>query len=185
MDSLAILLLLVAVVFAVLYFQARSDIAAAARQQYDRWRAEDRERIVAEQRSIATREAQTQLAGWRGTEESAIREDAIARSKAVIVGKVTEHVAPWLPDFPFNPKDARFIGSPVDMIIFDGADADDVRRLVFVEVKANTAGLSKRQRQIRDAINEQRVEWRELRVPVGQAVLSTEDGPRRLITGDQ
>jgi predicted Holliday junction resolvase-like endonuclease len=183
MDTLTVVLLLLAVIFAVLYFQARKDISAAAREQYDRWRSEDRTQIIEEQRIIAAREAQAQLTNWRGAEESSIREDAISRSKAVIVGKVTEHVAPWLPDFPYNPKDARFIGSPVDMIVFDGADSDDVRRLVFVEVKANSSGLTKRQRQIRDAISEHRVEWRELRVPVDQAVLSTETGPKRLIPG--
>jgi predicted Holliday junction resolvase-like endonuclease len=168
MDSLAVALLIVAVVFAVLYFKARSDMTSAAREQYDRWRVQDLDRVVEEQRSIAIREAQSQLADWRSTQEAQIRQDAIARSKAVIVGKVTEHVAPWLPVFPYNPKDARFVGSPVDMIVFDGADSDDVQRIIFLEIKSNTAGLTKRQRQIRDVIASHRVEWQELRVPVEQ-----------------
>lgn len=166
MDVLGIVLLIAAVVFAVLYFKARSDMNTAVREQYDRWRAQDLSRVVEEQRSISLREAQSQLADWRSAQETLIRQDAIARSKAVIVGKVTEHVAPWLPLFPYNPKDARFIGSPVDMIVFDGADSDDVRRIIFLEIKSNTAGLTKRQRQIRDAIQTHCVEWQELRVPV-------------------
>jgi predicted Holliday junction resolvase-like endonuclease len=38
----------------------------------------------------------------------------------VTFGKVTEHFIPDLPDFAYNPKDARFLGSPVDFIVFDG-----------------------------------------------------------------
>lgn len=181
MDTLAMVLLLVAVVFVALYLHARADIAAAARQQFDRWRTTDRERVIQEQRAIAIREAQTYLSQWQSEREAQIRQDAIARSKSVIVGKVTEHVAPWLPVFPYNPKDARFIGSPVDMIVFDGADNDDVRRLIFLEIKTNNADLTKRQRQIRDAIKEHRVEWQQLTVPVEQPGQALSSGDRRLI----
>lgn len=94
---------------------------------------------------------------------SAIRRDAIERSRFVTVGKVTEQIAPWLPDFPFNPKDARFIGSPIDLIVFDGCDEGAVQRIVFVEIKTNTSALTPRQRQIRDAVVSGRVEWMEYR----------------------
>jgi predicted Holliday junction resolvase-like endonuclease len=94
---------------------------------------------------------------------AAVRRDAIERSRAVTVGKVTEQIAPWLPDFPFNPKDARFIGSPIDMIVFDGCDDGDVTRVVFVEIKTQGAALSLRQRQIRDAVLAGKVEWLEYR----------------------
>src|SRR5258705_136050 len=182
MDVLSVVLLIAAIVFAALYWHARADTTSAARQQYDRWRATDREQIIRDQRSIALREAHTQLLQWQIEQEAQIRQDAIARSKSVIVGKVTEHVAPWLPVFPYNPKDARFIGSPVDMIVFDGADNDDIQRLIFLEVKTNTAGLTTRQRQIRDAIKEHRVEWQQLSVPTEQsASTSLLAEPRRLI----
>lgn len=99
------------------------------------------------------------------TNERLIRKDAVARSRSVTVGKVTEQIAPWLPDFPFNPKDARFIGSPIDMIVFDGCDDGNVKRVVFLEIKTSTSNLSTRQRQIRDAIKAGHIEWQELRIP--------------------
>jgi predicted Holliday junction resolvase-like endonuclease len=163
-QPLLVLAFIVALVFAVLYFKARADIRSAAQEQYNRWRQEDLDRITHEQRAIAVREAAAHLHTWRQQQEAGIREDAISRSKAVIIGKVTEHVAPWLPVFPFNPKDARFIGSPIDMIVFDGCDEDDVRSIVFLEIKTNSSALSRRQRQIRDAIVAGRVEWQELRI---------------------
>ena len=138
---LFVIALLAAVIFAVLYFTARANVQGAARHLHEQWLNEH---------------------------EAVIRQDAIDRSRSVIIGKVTEHVAPWLPVFPYNPKDARFIGSPIDMIVFDGCDDDAVERVVFIEIKTSSSSLSSRQRQIRDAIKAGKVEWHELRVPVAQ-----------------
>lgn len=50
----------------------------------------------------------------------AIRHDAVVRSKAVIVGQVTEHLLPFMSAFPYNPyheyrfKWFRIIGHPRD-----------------------------------------------------------------------
>jgi len=85
------------------------------------------------------------------------------RSQATITGLVHEQLIPYLPGFPFNPKDARFLGSPVDLVIFDGLDAGELREVVFIEVKTGGASLSKRERQLRDAVRAGRVSWREIR----------------------
>lgn len=101
---------------------------------------------------------------WKARYTGALRRDAVARSAAVTMGKVSEQLLPFLPDFPFNPRDARFLGSPVDLVVFDGLAEDAVRRVVLVEVKTGTAGLSARERLIRDAVRDGRVEWLELRL---------------------
>jgi predicted Holliday junction resolvase-like endonuclease len=104
---------------------------------------------------------------WKLRYTRALRRDAVERSRAVTVGKVFEQLVPWLPDFQFNPKDARFLGTPIDFIVFDGLDEGDVRRIVFVEVKTGNSDLSTRERRVRDAIRERRVEWVEHRVAGG------------------
>lgn len=38
------------------------------------------------------------------------RDDAIKRSQSVILGSVYEKVLPFLPNFPYAPKDMVFIG---------------------------------------------------------------------------
>lgn len=101
---------------------------------------------------------------WRAKHAGAIRADAVARSLAVTVGKVSEQLVPYLPGFSYNPKDARFLGSPVDFVVFDGLDAGALRRVVFLEVKTGAAALSIRERQVRDAIESGRIAWDELRV---------------------
>lgn len=101
---------------------------------------------------------------WKAKHTTAIRQDAVLRSQAVTVGKVSEQLLPYLPGFRFNPKDARFLGSPVDLVVFDGLDEGELRAVWFLEVKTGNAGLSGRERQIRDAILEKRVGWDELRL---------------------
>lgn len=101
---------------------------------------------------------------WKLRYSAAIREDAVQRSLAVTAGKVHEQLVPYLPEFGFNPKDARFLGSPVDLVVFDGLAAGEVRRVVFLEVKTGGAALTTRERQVRDVIDAREVVWAELRL---------------------
>lgn len=169
MSDLLVLGLIAAVAIVIwLSYQLwhlKQRISQEAMVQFQAWRAKDYETIKREQAELATREAQLQLEQWKVSSESTIRADAIQKSQSVIIGKVTEHVVPYLPDFAFNPKDARFIGSPVDLIVFDGLDRDALEQIVFIEVKSSaSASLTKRERHIRDAISAGKVRWQEIRV---------------------
>ena len=93
-----------------------------------------------------------------------IRRDAVSQSRAITRGQVFEQFAAYFPGFGFNPKDAQFLGKPVDFVVFDGLDEGDVRRIVFVEIKTGNAALTTRERRIREAIERGHVEWRELRL---------------------
>ena len=106
---------------------------------------------------------------WRLRYSAKIREDAVQRSLAVTVGKVHEQLVPYLPEFGFNPKDVRFLVSPVDLVVFDGLAAGAVRRVVFLEVKTGGAPLTARERQVRDVIEAREVAWAELRLTRPQA----------------
>jgi predicted Holliday junction resolvase-like endonuclease len=100
---------------------------------------------------------------WKVGYTRRVRDDAVLRSQAVTAGKVHEQLLPYLPAFPFDPRDARFLGSPVDLVVFDGLAQGRVRRIVFVEVKTGGAGLTMRERMVRDVVQEGEVEWVELR----------------------
>jgi predicted Holliday junction resolvase-like endonuclease len=101
---------------------------------------------------------------WKVGYTRRVREDAVRRSLAVTAGKVHEQLVPYLPDFPWNPKDVRFLGSPVDLVVFDGLAEGRVRRVVFVEVKTGGAGLTGRERMVREVVRAGEVQWAELRV---------------------
>ena len=101
---------------------------------------------------------------WKVRYTAEIRGDAVSRSLAVTAGKVHEQLIPYLPSFPYNPKDVRFLGSPVDLVVFDGLAEGHVQRIVFVEVKTGGSSLTVRERSVRDVIRCRAVEWAELRV---------------------
>jgi len=96
-------------------------------------------------------------------EERAIREDAVKRSRAVLTGQFSEQLAPYLPGFPGSPSEARFIGKPIDFLIFTGLDAKKVEEVVFVEVKTGKSTLSGVERSLRDAVKAKKVRWEEYR----------------------
>jgi predicted Holliday junction resolvase-like endonuclease len=145
--------------------QLQGQINSQVQEQFRVWRDRECEAIRSQQREIAMREATTLLQQWKYDSESSIRNDAIQRSQSVIIGKVSEHLLPYMPQFAFNPKDVRFVGSPIDLIIFNGMDEGDVQDIYFVEVKTGaSAALTKRERQIRNAIEAGKVKWIEMRI---------------------
>jgi len=146
---LALLLFAVAVIGILLYLLAQNKKAQTKLE------AEMQRRINGEYRLI--------LEKWKNEYEKDIRKDAASKSRATLTGKITEHFIPYLPDFPYDPQDARFLGAPIDFIVFDGMSAGELKEVVLVEVKTNTSSLSKRERQLRDAVNEGRVKWTEVR----------------------
>jgi predicted Holliday junction resolvase-like endonuclease len=103
--------------------------------------------------------------GFRGNELAA-RGDAVKRSRAVLTGQIGEQLAPYFPDFPCDPADARFLGKPVDFIAFSGASAGAIVEVLFVEVKTGDARLSGPERALKDAVQAGRVRWVEYRLPL-------------------
>lgn len=97
--------------------------------------------------------------------EARIRGDALSRSHSAVAGKATEHLAPLLPGFDFDPRDARFLGSPIDFVVFDGLSEGEVREVVFVEIKTGPmAALTSRERRVRQAVDGRRVRFLEVRI---------------------
>ncbi|MDE1852729.1 MAG: hypothetical protein KGI38_03155 [Thaumarchaeota archaeon] len=117
---------------------------------------------------------EAKLGEWKATELMKTvqeeRADAVDTSRAVLKGKIAEQLAPLLPGFleKYNPADARFIGSPIDYLIFrgmsKGKDSVDEIEIVLLDVKTGNAGLSPIQRKIEAAVVEKRVSFDILRI---------------------
>jgi predicted Holliday junction resolvase-like endonuclease len=95
---------------------------------------------------------------------AAEREDAIKRSRAVLGGQLAEQVAPFLPDFPCDPAEVRFLGKPVDFVGFPGISEGEAEEILFIEVKSGSAGLSRAEKSIKSAVVDGRIRWIEYRV---------------------
>jgi predicted Holliday junction resolvase-like endonuclease len=98
--------------------------------------------------------------------EERLRKEILEKSRAVLKGRIAEQIVPFLEQFKYNPSDARFIGSPIDYIIFDGyTDVKDRNEehpitVVLADIKTGkSASLTREQRRIKKAIEEKRVKW--------------------------
>lgn len=100
------------------------------------------------------------------TDMDGARKEAVRGSHLTKGGQIAEQLAPLLPGFceSFNPKDARFLGHPIDFIVFDGLEEGEVRSVVLLEIKSGgSSDLNKRQRQVRRAVDAGHVRFETLR----------------------
>ena len=56
-------------------------------------------------------------------EIQAARAESLEHSRYSLKGKIAEQLAPLAKGFPYLPSDARFIGSPIDYVVFNGSSA--------------------------------------------------------------
>lgn len=135
-------------------------MARELEEQYLR-QLEEAKRLYAQEaesaKAQALKEAELSLQEWLRQNEARIREDAIRRSVSTILGRVGEQLAPFLVSqrLGADPRDFRFIGSPVDYVVFRGLSNGKVEEVVFLEVKTGRAALTEREREVRRAVEEQ------------------------------
>jgi len=103
---------------------------------------------------------------WDDDDLEAARRDAARRSRGVRGGKAAEQLAPFAPEFAerFDPADARFLGAPVDFVVFDGLAAGELREVVLIEVKTGSGRLNANELAVREAISEGRVAYELMRL---------------------
>lgn len=104
------------------------------------------------------------LSEYRTSNRELLKKNSSLESKTksteVRTGQIAEQFAPYLKDFPYDAKDVRFLGSPIDMIVFD-FKGDQV---VLIEFKTGESKESPRQRQIREMIKNGRCIYQVIRV---------------------
>jgi predicted Holliday junction resolvase-like endonuclease len=75
-------------------------------------------------------------------------------TKSVNVGKVLEKILPTMRDFKWTMPDSRFLGEPIDFIVFNGLAGGRVMSIDFVEVKSGAGKLNGHQKSIKQAIED-------------------------------
>lgn len=76
------------------------------------------------------------------------------KQRSTIKGKLAETFAPFLPNFPFKASECKFIGDPIDYLVFEGLDERDIKAIHLLEVKSGNSRLSKHQKQIKDILDD-------------------------------
>jgi len=157
LGNYIVVFLLFLILLVWVYYRGRiSEIAMRrATELFNEWRERELEKQV-EMR------LKPELEKWKEIEEENIRRDAISRSISTILGKVGESLAPLLiwQEYGVNPKDMRFLGTPVDYIVFKGLSDENPEEIWFVEVKSGKGTeLTPRERRIRDLVESKKVRW--------------------------
>jgi predicted Holliday junction resolvase-like endonuclease len=89
---------------------------------------------------------------------AARREVSLRKSLASRHGRIYEQFLPFLKEYPYNPENFRFLGTPIDGVQFE----DD--RIIFIEFKSANSKLSKRQGRIKEIVASGRVYFEEVRL---------------------
>ena len=87
------------------------------------------------------------------------RKDAVKRSRSTIEGQVFEQLVPHFPEWKHTPSDARFLGSPIDFVVFEGMSTGDPSKIVIVEIKKGKSYNSVLQNKIKKLVKAGKIEW--------------------------
>ena len=105
------------------------------------------------------------------------RKESVEKSRSSLKGQIAEQLAPLLPGFRYLPADARFLGDPIDYIVFSGyTDVRDNRssgdslEIVLLEVKRGKSALSPFQKAVARSIEEGRVRFEICRIAENGAI---------------
>jgi len=103
------------------------------------------------------------------------RTDARELSRHTIKGKIGEQMSPLFPEFfaKYAPSDARFLGSPIDFVIFKNMskydkktkDEENPIEIVLLEIKTGKyVGLTDLEKSIKNAVEDGRVSFDMIRL---------------------
>jgi predicted Holliday junction resolvase-like endonuclease len=91
---------------------------------------------------------------------------SVDQSRSTLKGQIAEQMAPVLPGFSYLPADARFLGDPIDYVVFNGrthlaynATAEHELEIVLLEVKHGQGKLTPVQRAVAAAVEAGRVRF--------------------------
>jgi len=80
------------------------------------------------------------------------------KSSEVRLGKISEQMVPFTEQWPWDPNNFRFLGSPIDGISFNEDE------LIFIEIKTGRSKLSKGQVKVRELVETGKVRFVSCRI---------------------
>jgi len=72
---------------------------------------------------------------WLGENEFDIRRAAIRQMNSHILDNISKELSIVKNNFAFNPKDIKFTGRFIDLIIFDGAADEELVNIYFIDIQ--------------------------------------------------
>ena len=76
------------------------------------------------------------------------------------MGNFLELAVPTARDFKWVVPDSKYLGRPIDLLVFNGLSNGNVKSLSFVEVKTGEADLNDHQESVKNAIEAKKVSYK-------------------------
>ncbi len=92
------------------------------------------------------------------------RKDAVFRSRAILGGYFSEQLAPFLPNFKHSPTECKFLGNPIDFLVFKGMDKKKIEEIIFLEIKSRKSKLNNVEKSLKEVIKKGKIKWEEYKV---------------------
>jgi predicted Holliday junction resolvase-like endonuclease len=114
----------------------------------------------------------------------AARRESVEKSRSSLKGQIAEQMAPLLPGFLYEPADARFLGDPIDYVVFNGytevrSDPGAPLEVVLLEVKQGASTLSPFQKAVAASVEAGRVRFEICRIGDDGAISTETWRPRK------
>lgn len=124
-------------------------------------RMKDREDLALARQTMSVMEQQSGLlrCDLINTRESLSNVLSQKKSSEVRLGKDAEVLTPFLDVFPYDVKYTKFVGDPLDFIVFDPD-----KEITFVEVKSGNSKLSPKQNKLKKLIEDGKVKFDLIRI---------------------
>jgi predicted Holliday junction resolvase-like endonuclease len=159
--SLLILLMMGMIILLLYYwFNANTIIQKQVQHQLD-------EKLSAIRIEITNYErvrADSLLTEWKVENEIEIRHNAIALNSERITNEITSETSIFSENFSFNPRDIKFIGKFIDLIVFDGAAEENQVSIYFLEINRKGTLSSEYKKKVKLAIENKRFKWEEINI---------------------
>ncbi len=114
------------------------------------------------------KKAEALFGAWKEKEMSRELARSLTAQRSTIKGRISEQLFPILARKEGNLSDFRFLGSPIDYVVFDGlasvnGDSGGQISIKFVEIKSTKdSALTYTEKAVRDAVAAKRVSWEEI-----------------------
>lgn len=117
---------------------------------------------------FSRRYARVTFERWKQEELSKEIARALNAQRSIVKGQVSEKLFPLVTRRFGDVADFRFVGDPIDYVVFQGlSDKDSVNgkiHIKFIEVKTGSSKLNLSERLVKDAVENKRVSWDEIRL---------------------
>jgi len=98
--------------------------------------------------------------------ENDLRKAAAERGRKKVWSLIQKSMNPKLAKLGFNPYDIKTIMHPVDYVLFDGMNDEELREVTFLSTATTCPSLVAARHQLRQVIKEQKYEWQVARVGI-------------------